>query len=164
MQNVYACAGNDQWAAVSLRHSGDWDALKEVLGQPVWSHGLAYDTEAGDVIDAHLAEWMKDQARDVAVETLLDAGIPAAPVLQPPDVIDNPALQARDFFQTVSHPLCGPLPYPRPPVTGHFVDSPPAPLLGQHNTEIFTQTLGLTDQELARLESDDVIGSWPLGL
>ncbi|MCV7216711.1 CoA transferase [Mycobacterium crocinum] len=163
VQNVYACAGDDQWVAVSLRHSGDWDALKEVLGQPVWSHDLAYDTEAGDVIDAHLAEWMKDQTRDDAVRALLDAGIPAAPVLQPPDVIDNPALQARGFFQTVSHPLCGPLPYPRPPVTGHFVDSP-APLLGQHNTEIFAQTLGLTDQELSRLESDDVIGSWPLGL
>jgi crotonobetainyl-CoA:carnitine CoA-transferase CaiB-like acyl-CoA transferase len=83
--------------------------------------------------------------------------------VQPPDVIDNPALRARDFFQSADHPLCGPLPYPRPPVAGHFVNSA-APLLGQHNTEILCSALGLTDQELARLERDRVIGTWPLGL
>jgi crotonobetainyl-CoA:carnitine CoA-transferase CaiB-like acyl-CoA transferase len=163
VQNVYACAGDEQWVAVSLRHDGDWTALKDVLGQPMWTHGLAYNEEAGDLIDGHLAEWLKDRSREEAVDVLLGAGIPAAPVVAPPDVIDNPALRARGFFQTVSHPLCGPLPYPRPPVIGHFV-SDAAPLLGQHNTKLFTRTLGLTDQDLARLEDDDVIGSWPLGL
>jgi crotonobetainyl-CoA:carnitine CoA-transferase CaiB-like acyl-CoA transferase len=84
-------------------------------------------------------------------------------VVQPPEVIDNPALQARGFFQPVTHPLCGSLAYPRPPVTGHFVDSA-APLLGQNNTEILGGSLGLTAQDLARLEDGKVIGTWPLGL
>ena len=89
--------------------------------------------------------------------------MPAAPVLAPPDVIDNPALRARGFFQTADHPLCGPLPYPRPPITGHFVDSP-APLLGQHNAGVLGGTLGLSAHELDGLAADDVIGTWPLGL
>ncbi len=63
----------------------------------------------------------------------------------------------------MSHPLCGQLPYPRPPVTGHFV-SAAAPLLGQHNADILADALGLTDQDLGHLEDEDVIGSWPLGL
>jgi crotonobetainyl-CoA:carnitine CoA-transferase CaiB-like acyl-CoA transferase len=163
VQNVYACAGPDQWIAVSIRHDGDWQALKDVLGQPRWARDIAYTTEAADRIDNHLADWLKDRFRDEAVATLLAAGIPAAPVLQPPDVIDNPALRERGFFQTVDHPLCGPLPYPRPPVTGHFANRA-APLLGQNNAEIFCGSLGLTDQELARLEDEDVIGTWPLGL
>lgn len=163
VQNVYACAGEDQWIAVSVRNDTDWAALKDVLGQQVWIHDVAYGEEAADRIDAHLADWCKDRPRDEAVSTLLTAGIPAAPVVQPPDVIDNPALQARGFFQTATHPLCGPLPYPRPPVTGHFVDSP-APLLGQDNTEILGGSLGLTAQDLARMEDDKVIGTWPLGL
>ncbi len=163
VQNVYACDGDDQWIAVSLRHDGDWEALKALLGQPLWADGLTYTTDAGDLIDAHLADWLKDQDRDIAVHALLEAGVPAAPVLQPPDVIDNPALQARGFFQTAPHPLCGPLPYPRPPVTGHFV-SHAAPLLGQHNADILGQTLGVSDQDLARLEAADVIGSWPRAL
>jgi crotonobetainyl-CoA:carnitine CoA-transferase CaiB-like acyl-CoA transferase len=163
VQNVYACAGEDQWIAVSLRHEGDWAAIKDVLSQPVWAHDVEYGEDAADHIDRHLAEWFTEQSRDGAVATLLAAGIPAAPVVQPPDVIDNPALQCRGFFQTVTHPLCGPLPYPRPPVTGQFVDSA-APLLGQHNTEILGGSLGLTDQDLARLEDGKVIGTWPLGL
>lgn len=163
VQNVYACAGEDQWIAVSLRHSNDWTALKDVLGQPVWAKDVQYGEDAADHIDRHLADWFTGQSRDGAVAVLLAAGIPAAPVVQPPDVIDNPALQGRGFFQTVTHPLCGPLPYPRPPVTGHFVDSA-APLLGQHNAEILGASLGLTAQDLARLEDGKVIGSWPLGL
>jgi len=163
VQNVYSCAGDDQWVAVSIRHTGDWEALKDALGQPVWASGVEYGEDAADLIDGHLTDWLKDQQRDTAVATLLAAGIPAAPVVQPPDVIDNAALQARGFFQTVEHPLCGPLPYPRPPVTGHFVDSA-APLLGQDNTEILSESLGLRDQDLARLEGDKVVGTWPLGL
>lgn len=163
VQNVYACAGEDRWIAVSLRHSGDWAAIKDVLGQPVWAQDVEYGEDAADHIDRHLADWFTGQPRDGAVAALLAAGIPAAPVVQPPDVIDNPALQNRGFFQTVTHPLCGPLPYPRPPVTGHFVDSA-APLLGQHNTEILGGSLGLTAQDLARLQDGKVIGSWPLGL
>ncbi|GAY14868.1 CoA transferase [Mycobacterium sp. shizuoka-1] len=163
VQNVYACAGDDQWAAVSIRHSDDWTALKAVLGQPIWSHGLAYGADTADHIDSRLADWLKSRPRDAAVAALLAAGIPAAPVVAPPDVIDNPALVARDFFQPATHPLCGPLPYPRPPVTGEFVHHS-APLLGQHNAEILGGAAGLSDQELARLEDADVIGSRPLGL
>ena len=38
-----------------------------------------------------------------------------------------------------------------------------APTLGQHNHEILTD-LGLSDEEIAALEADDVIGTRPLGL
>ena len=163
VQNVYACAGEEQWIAVSVRHNDDWQALKTVLGQPNWAAALDYSTESADTIDAHLAQWFAGRPLNETVETLLAAGIPAAPVVQPPDVIDNPALRARGFFQTVEHPLCGPLPYPRPPMTGDFVRSP-APLLGQHNGEILGGALGLNAQELERLESEAVIGTWPSGL
>jgi crotonobetainyl-CoA:carnitine CoA-transferase CaiB-like acyl-CoA transferase len=152
IQDVYACAGSDQWIAVSVRHDDDVQALKHVVGHA-----------DSDQLEARLVDWLAHRSRDDSVAALLAAGVPAAPVLQPPDVIGNPSLQARGFFQTVDHPLCGPLPYPRPPVTGRFVTSA-APLLGQHNTEILGGSLGLTDQDLARLEDDDVIGSWPLGL
>ena len=163
VQNVYACAGDEQWIAVSIRHDSDWQALKSVLGQPDWTRDVEYTTDSGDLIDAHLADWFARRPLHATVDALLDAGVPAAPVVQPPDVIDNPALRARGFFQTANHPLCGPLPYPRPPITGHFVDSP-APLLGQHNDDVLGGSLGLSPQELGRLAADDVIGTWPLGL
>lgn len=162
VQNVYACAGEEQWIAVSIRDASDWDAVKVVMGHPDWSD-VEYDDASADRIDAHLAEWFARQPLHATVEALLAAGVPAAPVIAPPEVIDNPALRARGFFQTADHPLCGPLPYPRPPVTGDFVDTA-APLLGQHNSEVLGGPLGLSAQDLGRLENDGVIGTWPLGL
>ncbi|HTY27712.1 MAG TPA: CoA transferase, partial [Mycobacterium sp.] len=163
VQNVYACVGDEQWIAVSDRHDDDWQALKGVLGTPEWAQSREYGAETAEVSDARLGEWLARQQLDVAVDALLAAGVPAAPVVAPPDVIDNPALRQRGFFQTADHPLCGPLPYPRPPITGRFVDRP-APLLGQHNIEVLGGALGLSAQDLGRLEDDEVIGTWPLGL
>jgi crotonobetainyl-CoA:carnitine CoA-transferase CaiB-like acyl-CoA transferase len=163
VQNVYACSGDEQWIAVSIRHDSDWNALKHVLGQPDWARRIEYTAESADLIDARLADWFAHRPLHATVDALLDAGVPAAPVVTPPDVIDNPTLQARGFFQTADHPLCGPLPYPRPPITGHFVDGP-APLLGQHNADVLGGSLGLSPQELDGLAADEVIGTWPLGL
>jgi crotonobetainyl-CoA:carnitine CoA-transferase CaiB-like acyl-CoA transferase len=162
VQNVYACAGHEQWIAVSIRHDADWQAMKAVLGQPKWAEDVGYTAAYADLIDAELADWFRRRPLHDTVGALLAAGIPAGPVVAPPDVIENEALQARGFFQTADHPLCGPLPYPRPPISGHFVDSP-APLLGQHNAEVLGGSLGLSDQDLERLDAAGVIGTWPLG-
>ncbi|WP_328360353.1 CoA transferase [Mycobacterium sp. NBC_00419] len=163
VQNVYRCAGDDQWIAVSIRDEADWTGVKDVLGQPQWSRVVDYTENNAVLIDARLADWLAGQPLQQAVDALLAAGVPAAPVVQPPEVIDNPALGARGFFQPQDHPLCGTLPYPRPPVTGQFVTTA-APLLGQHNAEILGGELGLTNQELAELEAERVIGFWPSGL
>ncbi|MFZ0831647.1 MAG: hypothetical protein WAM92_00920, partial [Mycobacterium sp.] len=66
---------------------------------------------------------------------------------------------------TLHHPLCGPIRYPRPPITplggrSHFVDHP-APMLGQHNNDVLRGKLGLTADELRELEINEVIGSRP---
>jgi len=171
VQNVYACAGDEQWIAISIRHDDDWAALATALDRPDWRNDSRCATDAArwtnrDFIDARLAERLAGADLNPTVAKLIEAGVPVAPVVGSPTVIDNPALRARNFFQTIEHPLCGPLPYPRPPISAldgntHLIDRP-APLLGEHNTEILHGILGLSPQELADLEADGVIGSWPL--
>ena len=153
VQNVYACAGVEQWIAVSVRDDTDRAALATVVGQT-------------SIDDAGLAEWFRDKPLAPTVQALLDAGVPAAPVVLPTDIGDNPQLQARRFLETVSHPRCGPVRYPRPPIAAPpgragFVDLP-APMLGEHNRDVLGGLLGLTADELAQLERDAVIGSVPI--
>lgn len=173
VQNVFACAGDDQWIAISIRDDRDWQNLVQALGNPAWAADSRFARESFrrehiDTIEAQLADWFATKALDTAVQTLLDVGIPAAPVVCPPDVITNPAHIARGFFETVDHPLCGPLPYPRPPIMPlptrtRFLDRP-APLLGEHNTEILSESAGLTEDEIDDLRERGIIGTRPEGL
>ena len=76
------------------------------------------------------------------------------------DLVDCPHLQARGFFVDVEHPVAGRASYPGMAVRllgEDITDSQPAPLLGQHNTEIFGQELGYSDQDLILLRQHSVI-------
>jgi crotonobetainyl-CoA:carnitine CoA-transferase CaiB-like acyl-CoA transferase len=82
-------------------------------------------------------------------------------VVQSPDeVLENPQYDARGYFVEVDHPVAGRLPYPGAP----FIMSAtpwqahsPAPLLGQHNTQVYRDRLGYTPGDLARLAAAGVI-------
>ena len=40
----------------------------------------------------------------------------------------------------------------------------PSPTLGQHNHEILSALMGLSDSEIAMLEAEEIIGTRPKGL
>jgi crotonobetainyl-CoA:carnitine CoA-transferase CaiB-like acyl-CoA transferase len=151
-QDVYRCAGEDSWIAVTVRTDGERDALDAVMG------GTGRD----------LAEWFATQDAAGVVEQLVQAGVPAAVVISPSVVIENPQLVHRGFFESLVHPRTGPGLYPCPPFAKpEGVDTwlrRPPPTLGQHNGEVLTELCGLTDGDLDRLAADGVIGTRPKGL
>jgi crotonobetainyl-CoA:carnitine CoA-transferase CaiB-like acyl-CoA transferase len=76
------------------------------------------------------------------------------------DFADCPHLEARNFFVDVDHPVAGQAKYPGMAVRLPGEDitaSQPAPLLGQHNSEIFCQELGYSAQDLISLRQQGVI-------
>ena len=92
------------------------------------------------------------------------AGVPVAKVMQPHDQPELPPLQHRRFFEDVEHPIAGvarhstlPFRLSRGPDRYHRRH---APLLGEHN-EVVLRGLGVSDEEIARLEADGVIGRTP---
>jgi crotonobetainyl-CoA:carnitine CoA-transferase CaiB-like acyl-CoA transferase len=143
------------------------------MGRPAWGEDEALSTVAGrqkraDDIDARLADWFVSQPRESTVELLAGAGIPAAPVVSPSLVTDNPQLRERGFFEALHHASTGLGLYPCPPFAllagqDHWLLRPP-PKLGEHNEEILRDRCGLTDEELTRLATSGVIGTRPKGL
>ncbi|MGA8329613.1 MAG: CoA transferase, partial [Mycobacterium sp.] len=173
VQNLYRCAGNDDWIAVTVRTDEQWQALVHLMGRPSWTDDDRFDTVAGrreraDDIDRELREWFAGQELSRAVEDCAGVGIPAAPVVSPSLVTENPQLKDRAFFETLDHPRTGPGRYPRPPFAPlagqHAWLSGPPPTLGQHNGEVLRDLCGLGDQDLARLSAAGVIGTRPKGL
>jgi crotonobetainyl-CoA:carnitine CoA-transferase CaiB-like acyl-CoA transferase len=175
IQNIYRCAGpedQDDWIAVTVRDDRQWQALVDVMGGPAWcDEGLstvAGRRERADDVDARLRDWFAQQPRDAAVERLAGAGVPAAPVVSPSLVTENPQLRGRGFFEALDHPSTGAGLYPCPPfaqLAGQlgWLHRPP-PTLGEHNGEVLRDSCGLTDEELARLAATGVVGTRPKGL
>jgi crotonobetainyl-CoA:carnitine CoA-transferase CaiB-like acyl-CoA transferase len=173
VQNLYRCAGDDEWIAVTVCTDEQWRALVDLMGRPSWTDDDRFGAVAGryegaDDIDRRLQDWFLSQDLPSAVESLAGAGIPAAPVVSPSLVTENPQFKDRGFLERLDHPRTGPGSYPRPPFAPldgrrNWLMRPP-PTLGEHNEEILRDLCGLTDQDLARLASAGVIGTRPKGL
>jgi len=161
-QNVYRCAGEDDWVALTVRTDAEWESLLEVMGRPAWARARADD------VDRRLQEWFASRNVDDVVERLAGVGVPVAAVVSPSAVTENPQLRHRGFFERLEHPRTGPGWYPCPPFArlagmARWLSSP-APTLGQHNEEVLSQMCGLSERDLERLAANAVIGTRPRGL
>ncbi|WP_319447842.1 MULTISPECIES: CoA transferase [unclassified Mycobacterium] len=174
-QNIYRCEGLDEfgradcWVALAVENDQQWAALREALGGPAWALDPQLATEQGrraqhDLIDEHLSQWCAARTGDQVVELLWTAGVPVAKVMQPHRQMELDQLRYRGFFEQVDHPVNIAAPHSTLPVrlaTGpETFHRTPAPMLGQHNHELLS-SLGLTDDEIAALEHDGVIGTAP---
>ena len=95
---------------------------------------------------------------------LQKAGIPAGPVLDAKGLVEEPHLEARGAFESIAHPDAGTRPYVG--MYAKFSKTPgsirfPAPCFGEHNRYILGKMLGLSQEEIAGLEKEGVIGSEP---
>jgi crotonobetainyl-CoA:carnitine CoA-transferase CaiB-like acyl-CoA transferase len=174
-QNLYRTADEDEagrrdtWVAIAVATDEQWRALCDALGHPAWAMAPELATGAGrraahDALDDHLAGWCATRTADEVVDLLWPAGVPVAKVLQPHEQPTLPPLQARGFFEEVEHPVAGRIRHRTLPM--RFSRGPerlvvrPAPRLGEHNDEVL-RGIGCTDEDLAELEAQGVIGRAP---
>ena len=167
-QGVYRCAGDDQWLALSVQSDSQWGALVERIGDPELA-GPELETAAArqahhDRIDERINVWTASQPKEVLCERLQACGVPAAGILDAPEVMAHPQHEARDFWQWLEQPHVGLQPHPSSPA--RTVDGPagidtPTRTLGQDNEEVLKGLLGVSDAEFRRLEEDGVIGTMP---
>ncbi|MCK9518407.1 MAG: CoA transferase [Dehalococcoidia bacterium] len=157
-QGVFACAGEDEWIAISVSNGKERDALLRLLG-------LSARADASD-LDLHraLEGWARQRRRDEAVDILQGAGIPAGPVLSPREMTEHEQVEARQVYEDVAHPLYRTLPYSRIPIrisgAAEQADSH-APLFGEHNDEVFSGLLGLSHDEIQQLYDQGVTADAP---
>jgi crotonobetainyl-CoA:carnitine CoA-transferase CaiB-like acyl-CoA transferase len=174
-QGIYPCRGHvewsqERWLALSVRTTAQWRALREVLGSPAWSLDPALDSlaarrEAADRIDMAVAAWASTLDLDAALGVLVEAGVPAAPLVDTRATAAHPHLAARGFYETLVHPVVGEQQFPSVPFRFESVErwlTRPSPTLGQHNHEVLAE-LGYSDEEISALEARQVIGTRPIG-
>ncbi|HEY3880066.1 MAG TPA: CoA transferase [Trebonia sp.] len=162
-----------RYVVISCETDAHWRALRTALGQPGWA-GAGLDTSAQrraahDEIDARLAAWCAARSADEIVAALWPAGVPVGKVMLGYEQGDVEQIRARGWFQTLDHPVAGRTVQSGFPAVFSAGPSPqelhtsPAPCLGQHNHEILAADLGCTEEEIASLLADRVIGTRPAG-
>ena len=160
--NTYATDdGHIAIICVTERH---WERLVAQMGDAAPPDDLAFAPEAErsdrmDEIDATIETWSRGFDRDELAETLMEAGIPCAPVKGRNEVLFDPHLEGRRTINEIDHPLYGEVRVPGAPIRLHGGDPfevRPAPGAGQHSAEVLRE-LGLSTEEIEKLESDGVI-------
>jgi crotonobetainyl-CoA:carnitine CoA-transferase CaiB-like acyl-CoA transferase len=104
--------------------------------------------------------FLKHTKKEIMARTLttdIQAWILSTPV----DVLENLNLKERDFWSDLEHDKSAfNLDYPGHYFLSNQTDTTlkyPAPLVGEHNTEIFTEMLGITSDEVTELKESNVI-------
>jgi formyl-CoA transferase len=106
-------------------------------------------------------EWTRTRTVSEVVDSLLAAGIPAAPIYNIEQVVHDPHIAgAREMFVDIEHPKAG-----KVTITGPHIKlsetkasiRTPSPGLGEHNAEILGTLLGISEEEVEKLTSEGVL-------
>ena len=162
---IYRCAGDDNWIALACETDDQWRGLAHALRIDEKRFATASERKANeDALDAELSRAIAPLNAEDCVARLRDAGVLTAPVNPASAVMADPQIQSREYFVAIDRAVVGTHLYPgavaRIPETPLRADTP-APLLGEHNRQVFAETLGMTDDEISDLERIGVIGSSP---
>jgi formyl-CoA transferase len=140
--NLMRCVGRDDLAA-----------------DPRLAHNDGRSNHA-PLIDDAIAAWTKTLSLSDVLHALEAADVPAGPIYTAADIAADPQYAARGMLQTLPMPDGSTLRVPavvpklsRTPASSHRL----GPRLGEHNEEVYTGWLGLSDDELARLREAGTI-------
>ena len=127
------------------------------LLQPYLSSMLRY--RHTNEVEAAIRPWVESRTADEIFAKGQEWRMPVAKVMGVEELADDLQYIAREFFQNIDHPRAGTLTYPRAPFK--ISETPAAinraPLLGEHNDEIYIDLLGMSVDELTGLKEHNVI-------
>ena len=156
---VYRCRGDDRWCAIAVFTNEEWSGFKQALGNPAWAEDSRFATlsnrlENVDELDRLVERWTKEHTAEEVMAWLQGQGVAAGIVQAANDLASDPQLKERGFFIDVDHPATGKITYPGAPF--EMSETPQqikrhAPLLGQHNEEVYCKELGYSKDDLVRL-------------
>jgi crotonobetainyl-CoA:carnitine CoA-transferase CaiB-like acyl-CoA transferase len=161
---LFPCDGDDAWIAIDVADDAHWRSLARVVGPIDWTQDPSFATVAGrehgrESLRAALSAWTLRFDKASLAETLLEAGIPAAPVNNEADLLGFGPVVDRGFFVPCERPYVGTHLYPALAVRiegDRALPEGPAPLLGEHTREILI-ALGHTPEAIARLEASGAV-------
>jgi formyl-CoA transferase len=164
--NTYRCKpfGPNDYVFVHTANIEMWKALTKVLGRPELGDDPRYQTREGRMasqaeLEALVEGFTSTRTKHEVMELMGKAGVPCGAVLDSTEIMNNEHLRQRGMVVDIEHPTRGKMPMLGSPIrmSASPVEVTPAPLLGEHNAEVYGKILGLNEEDLAALKRDKVI-------
>jgi formyl-CoA transferase len=164
---IYPCkpgGPNDYvYLSTSRANPEHWPRLLKLIGREDLIGDERYATPDARMqreaeVDAIVTGWTKERTKQEAMAQLSAVGVPAGAVLDTQELIDEPSFYERGILQQMTHGERK-MVMPTWPVRIDGVPTKvePAPLLGEHTTEVLSDWLGLDAAAVAQLRQDGIV-------
>jgi crotonobetainyl-CoA:carnitine CoA-transferase CaiB-like acyl-CoA transferase len=155
--------GAERWIAIAVENDEQWRAMLSALGAQI--RDSRFDSAAGrlantDALDEFLSPLVREHNAYELTAKLQAAGVAAYPVQNCVDIHNDDNLESFGFWHWLDHKEMGPSPYEG--LSHRMSQTPgdlrrPAPILGEHNDEVFRGMLGMSADEIEQLKKENVI-------
>jgi crotonobetainyl-CoA:carnitine CoA-transferase CaiB-like acyl-CoA transferase len=132
---------------------------EDLIGDPRFAGDLLR-ADNREIIAAAMNAWLATRTNAEALAELQSARVPAGPVLELGDVLDDPQVKARELLRYVEYPGAS-KPVPLANTAVQLSATPGgirhrAPMLGEHTGEVLRE-LGYSDEEILALRTSEVV-------
>jgi crotonobetainyl-CoA:carnitine CoA-transferase CaiB-like acyl-CoA transferase len=168
--DFYRCDGDDAWVAITCASDTEWQALCSAIDRADLAADPRFASETDRqtnqaALRPELEAWTTLHTKRDAMDRLQQAGVRAGAVLTGADMLQDPQLRARGYFQAIEHSSAGRQTMRVAPY--HLSETPPtirtpAPKLGEHTESVLRSVLGTSDRELDELRALHVTDNVPL--
>jgi crotonobetainyl-CoA:carnitine CoA-transferase CaiB-like acyl-CoA transferase len=161
--NIYRC--KDDYVFILVALPSHWARFCKILGREDLIEDPRTLTIADrarniDFVDELVNRWTEVKTAAEVLQTMEEAGLVACPIYDFSQILQDEHIQEREMVTEVDHPVAGKLKLfgvaVKHSLTPGKVRSP-APLMGQHNREIYGGLLGLSEEELEQIKREGII-------
>ena len=162
--NIYPTADGEM-VLLAANQDTVFRRLADVMGRPELALDERYATHSARgatmaELDDLIGAWTATYDADPLLELLNEGGVPCGRIYRAVDMLADPHFAAREAIVRVAHAQFGDLPmqnvFPKLSATPGRVRRV-GPELGEHNTAVYQDLLGLPVNDLDRLRGDGVI-------
>ncbi len=156
---------NNGWVFLMCVEDREFDNLVQVMGNPGWTKLELFKdrytrAEYIDALMIYLSEWSMQYSKEEVFQMGQAGGVPIGPDYDMEELLNSEHLAACNYFVEIDHPKIGKAIYPGAPY--RLLKTPwtikrHAPLLGEHNEEIFCKRLGYSKSTLVQFRQMGII-------
>jgi crotonobetainyl-CoA:carnitine CoA-transferase CaiB-like acyl-CoA transferase len=155
----------DGWVLIHAVEPHHWRRFVDMMGNPEWANEELFKDhlsrgEYWESLESLITDWTIKHTKAEIFEAARMKGTPVTPANSVAEVMESRQLKERSFFVDIDRTEVGEFTCPGAPYK--FFKTPwtirkPAPLLGQHNEDLYCNQLGYTKKEVVQMYEAGII-------